>query len=364
MSIKTTGSFAQSFSSDNAYMGRPQGSVFDHRKPSGGAGDIDFNSSPGVAPQPVSFNLHLPQVESGVCATEGTSSSTEQDFTRVLRDLLEKVMQVLGQFMQQKQNGMGIACPDDGASPQGASVAEPQARQPMSASAATPKGTTLGIEAPPAIAPTSSTNSLIAANSTTKPESIGANAGVGSAAAAGSGPYSLNITNSQGHSIKIGQFDKNDKLVGELALEPGQKGTMKYEADTTGLLKQAAADGSYKADASRLEFYNGFINTSDIDGRNAAIYVADGRGFEVGDKQSIADKAPDSIISMDSAGDKTISGWYDGSTDKMRQGGDFLTKELGTRMTYQHPSDDTLDQRDNPMRHTDSMTLDVVFGKS
>ncbi|VTP67109.1 Uncharacterised protein [Serratia rubidaea] len=48
---------------------------------------------------------------------------------------------------------------------------------------------------------------------------------------------------------------------------------MRYQNDFTGLLKQADADGNYRDDASRLEFYNGFVNTSDIDGRNAAIHA-------------------------------------------------------------------------------------------
>jgi hypothetical protein len=361
MSIKTIGAVDQSLGFDNVNFETPQGCVSDLRKPTGG---IDFAPSTSDSSPPLSVNLQLRQgIESGARATEGAAGSTERDLSRVVRDLLEKVIQALAQFVQNKQDDTGISRPDGCASPQSASAAGPEVSQPMPASAVTPKANAHGIEAYPAIATTSSTGSLIAPKPTNGPESIGGNAGVESAATAGSGPYSLNITNSQDHLIKIGQFDKNDKLVGELALEPGQKGTMKYEADTTGLLKQAAADGRYKPDASRLEFYNGFINTSDIDGRNAAIHVTDGKGFEIGDKQSIADSAPDSIISRDSAGDKTIAGWYDGSTDKMRQGGDFLTRELGTRMTYQHPNDDTLEQSDNPMRHTDSMTLDVVFGR-
>lgn len=181
---------------------------------------------------------------------------------------------------------------------------------------------------------------------------------------AGDGPRNFNITNTQDHDIQIGQFDKNNQLVAEMTLKPGQSGQMKYQNDFTGLLKQADADGKYQDSASRLEFYNGYVNTSDIDGRNAAIYATDHKGFEIGDKQSIADSAPDDVVSKDSAGNKTIAGWYDGSTDTMRKGGQFMTDKLGTGMTYMHPDDDKLSPGNNPMRHTDAMTLDVIFGKA
>ncbi len=181
---------------------------------------------------------------------------------------------------------------------------------------------------------------------------------------AGSGPRTFNITNTQDHDINIGQFDQHNQLVGELRLKPGQSGQMHYQNDFTGLLKQADSDGNYQDSASRLEFYNGFVNTSDIDGRNAAIYATDHQGFEIGDQQSIADRAPAGIVTQDSAGNKTIAGYYDGSTDIMRQGGQFMTDTLGTGMTYMHPDDDRLPQGQNPMRHTDAMTLDVTFGKA
>ncbi|WP_061800633.1 hypothetical protein [Serratia ficaria] len=181
---------------------------------------------------------------------------------------------------------------------------------------------------------------------------------------AGDGPRTFNITNTQDHDICIGQFDQHNQLVGELRLKPGESGQMHYQNDFTGLLKQADADGNYQDSASRLEFYNGFVNTSDIDGRNAAIYATDHQGFEIGDQQSIADHAPVGIVTQDSAGNKTIAGYYDGSTDTMRQGGQFMTDTLGTGMTYMHPDDDRLPQGQNPMRHTDAMTLDVTFGKA
>lgn len=180
----------------------------------------------------------------------------------------------------------------------------------------------------------------------------------------GNGPRTFNITNTQVHDISIGQFDQHNQLVGELRLKPGESGQMHYQNDFSGLLKQADADGNYQDSASRLEFYNGFVNTSDIDGRNAAIYATDHKGFEIGDQQSIADHAPAGIVTQDSAGNKTIAGYYDGSTDTMRQGGQFMTDTLGTGMTYMHPDDDRLPQGQNPMRHTDAMMLDVTFGKA
>lgn len=345
MSMKVTGPVDQGFSLDNSDYGSPQGRFADQRQAGGG---IDFGVSPGAGAQSVNFGGQSPQVsDSRVSANERAANPAERDLAAVIRNLVEQIMQALTQFMQQSRSDTGASSQGSGASPQGQSATGSNLGQPMAANAAPQQA---AAQAAPA--------------ATTAPESVGKNSAVGDAATAGSGPYALNITNTQDHAIKIGQFDKNEKLVGELSLEPGQKGTMKYEADTTGLLKQADAQGNYKPDASRLEFYNGFINTSDIDGRNAAIHATDGKGFEVGDKQSVADKAPDSITTLDSAGNKTIAGWYDGSTDKMKQGGDFLTKELGTGMTYQHPNDDTLGEGNNPMRHTDSMSLDVVFGKA
>lgn len=365
MNMKVMGPVDQGFSLDNSDFGAPHGRLADQRQAGGG---IDFGVSPAAGAQSVSFGGQSPQVsDSRVGASQSSSGSTDQDLAALVRSLVEQIMQALAQFMQQNQNDSG-ASSQGGGSTQGKSAVVSGPGQPMAINAASPKLAAApvapGIAPAPALASTSPTDTLAAPKPVAATESVGSTAALGDAPSAGSGPYSLNITNAQDHAIKIGQFDKNEKLVAELTLEPGQKGTMKYEADTTGLLKQADADGNYKSDASRLEFYNGFINTSDIDGRNAAIHATDGKGFEIGDKQSIADKAPDNITSLDSAGNKTIAGWYDGSTEKMKQGGEFLTKELGTGMTYQHPNDDTLGQGNNPMRHTDSMSLDVVFGKA
>lgn len=366
MSTKVSGPVDQLFGLHNSDFGSPQGRLTDQRQAGGG---IDFGTSPGAGAQSVNFGGPSPHnSDSRVNASAQAANPTDQDLAASVRNLVEQIMQALAQFMQQNRSDTGASSQSSG-SPQGKSAAVSAPAQPMAANtgsqqaAATPSAAQPS-SAGPQVASTPPANAQTAPEATAALAPAGKSTAIGDAATAGSGPYSLNITNTQDHAIKIGQFDKNEKLVGELSLEPGQKGTMKYEADTTGLLKQADADGNYKPDASRLEFYNGFINTSDIDGRNAAIYASDGKGFEVGDKQSIADKAPDSITSLDSAGNKTIAGWYDGSTEKMKQGGDFLTKELGTGMTYQHPNDDTLGQGSNPMRHTDSMSLDVVFGKA
>ncbi|MCF7531004.1 hypothetical protein [Pseudomonas petrae] len=373
MSMKVTGPVDQGLGLNSSNFASPQGRLTDQRQAGGG---VDFGVSPGTGAQSVSYGGPSAQSsDSRVTPGERAANPTDQDLAASLRNLVEQIMQALAQLMQQSRSDTGASSQGRGGSPQGKSATISEAGQPVAANAASePAAAASGVAGSSSAVPdvasssvrasTSSADAQAAPTATAALASAGKNTAVGDAATAGSGPYSLNITNTQDHAIKIGQFDKNEKLVGELSLEPGQKGTMKYEADTTGLLKQADAHGNYKPDASRLEFYNGFINTSDIDGRNAAIHASDGKGFEVGDKQSIADKAPDSITTRDSAGNKTIAGWYDGSTEKMKQGGDFLTKELGTGMTYQHPNDDTLGQGSNPMRHTDSMSLDVVFGKA
>ncbi|WP_157032738.1 hypothetical protein [Erwinia typographi] len=180
----------------------------------------------------------------------------------------------------------------------------------------------------------------------------------------GSGPRSFDITNNEDHDISLGMFDKDNKKVAEMKLKPGEMGTMNYQDNFTGVIKQADADGKYQDSASRLEFYNGFVNTSDIDGRNASISATDHNGFNIGDNKSIADDAPSNIVSEDSAGDKTIAGWYDGSTDTMKAGGQYMEDKLGTGDTYIHPNDDQLGQGSNPMRHTDAMNIDVSFGKA
>ncbi|WP_173634140.1 hypothetical protein [Paramixta manurensis] len=279
------------------------------------------------------------------------------DLGQLLRELISQIMMALSKFMQGNQPSNDSASGGDNSAsspppvssrpavPQDNSVTPPQNEKPQAVS-------------PP---PTQSTPPL-SSDGTQKPSGQSSTpAAAGDGPNAGSGPRTFNITNQEDHPIKVGQFDKDNKLVAEMTLQPGQSGQMHYQNDFTGLLKQSDADGKYKDDASRLEFFDGYVNTSDIDGRNAAIYATDHKGFEIGDTKSIADSAPDDIVSRDSAGNKTIAGFYDGSTDKMKEGGEFMTDQLGTGMTYMHPDDDKLPQGQNPMRHTDSMTLDVTF---
>lgn len=323
-------------------------------------GQVSFGGSVGAAGQSAQINfggqpaaLSDSRVAAAQAPADGNDSLSNQ-----VRELLQQILQLIAQMMQNNQSGTQNLAEGNGSSPSNAASPVTQAAAPPAQSTQAPETSD-----PVNQAASPQTAASVPQTSAATPAASTASA-AGDGPVAGSGPRSFNITNTQDHPIKIGQFDQNDKLTAELTLQPGEKGTMKFENDTTGLLKQADADGNYKPDASRLEFYNGFINTSDIDGRNAAIHATDGKGFEIGDKTSVADKAPDDIVSVDSGGNKTIAGYYDGSTDAMRKGGDFLTQALGTGMTYMHPNDDTLGEGNNPMRHTDSMSLDVTFGKA
>lgn len=317
-----------------------------------------------------------PTSTSAVQGNQNTQSN--DDLGTLVRDLVSQLMRMISQMMQQNQSDPGSSAAGDGG---GQKQVVGAASQPASSLAAAPAPTSDGASTASAaalpatanapqnlaatgaqVAPTDETSK--STTSDASPPVAAAASATGSGPTGGSGPRTFNITNTQDHAIKIGQFDKNDKLSGEITLQPGEKGKMNFQSDFTGLLKQADADGNYKSDASRLEFYNGFINTSYIDGRNAAIHATDNKGFEIGDTQSIADKASGSIVTADSAGNKTVAGYYDGSSDAMNQGGKFMTDTLGTGMSYMHPDDDKLPQGQNPMRHTDSMALDVTFGKA
>ncbi|MCA4825067.1 hypothetical protein HF675_03385 [Serratia sp. JUb9] len=289
---------------------------------SAGGGAVQF-ATPGAGS---SVNFGAPLTDALPTSTDGQPNPGDP-LSQLIGALLSQVMAELARRMQ-GQNGSG------------------QETAPQNTDTAAPSGGAM---------PLNETNAA-------KPTAHAASAADGPSA--GSGPRTFNITNTQDHDINIGQFDQHNQLVGEITLKPGESGQMRYQNDFTGLLKQADADGNYRDDASRLEFYNGFVNTSDIDGRNAAIHATDHQGFEIGDRQSIADRAPADIVSTDSAGNKTIAGYYDGSSETMRKGGQFMTDMLGTGMTYMHPDDDRLPEGQNPMRHTDAMTLDVTFGKA
>lgn len=366
--------------SDFGHMDAFKGGTDGKRNSGHNGGQISFGGASGAGVQNAQVDFGGPSSQlsdSRVNAPQKTADADDGQLSNQVKDLVQQILQLIAQMMQKNQTGTGDQTANSasqavGSSRPVANAAQQPAVTPQAgdttgqASTTSPAAATeqpaANSQASNAQAPqTAAPETAPAATST--PETSAATS-VGDGPTAGSGPRSFNITNTQDHPIKIGQFDKNDTLTAELTLQPGQKGTMKFENDTTGLLKQAAADGAYKPDASRLEFYNGFINTSDIDGRNAAIHATDGKGFEIGDTKSIADKASNDIVSADAAGDKTVAGFYDGSTDKMQKGGDFLTRELGTDMTYMHPNDDTLGQGRNPMRHTDSLSLDVTFGKA
>ncbi|GGM32877.1 hypothetical protein GCM10009425_49180 [Pseudomonas asuensis] len=334
-----------------------------------GNGTIDFGGSTNLCLQnnQVNFGSNHQQLSPYKSSANGQSSQ-DDDLMALVRDLIQQIAQSLLQFMQQNQNGntdssknnfKGNSSPNNSITPQDAMVSPPvqniAATQPP-----VPESTSV---------PTSSSTPTAQADAA-KPSEVAPKTdsytSVGGGQTAGSGPYSMNISNTQDHEVKIGQFDQNEKLIGEITLapkgQPGSTGTMKYQADTTTLMKQADEDGQYRPDASRLEAYNGFINTSYIDGRNASIHASDGKGFEIGDSKSIAEEAKKAGL-INNIND-TIPGWYDGSTTEMQEGGKFLEKELGTGDSYIHPNDDQLGQGKNPMRHTDSMTLNVEFGEA
>lgn len=368
MSMKILGPAQQGFgldTSDFAHKDAFKGSGGS----SGQSGMVSFGGAAGAGGQ-VNFGGQPAALSDSRVAAAQAPADGNDSLSNQVRDLVQQILQLIAQMMQNNQNapqntsdGAGNgSSPGKSQSPvTNAAAQPPQADQPTQ-----PPGQTAAPQtgAPQTAAAEPQTTTADPATAQPSTSSASSTTATGDNPVAGSGPRAFNITNTQDHPIKIGQFDQHDNLTAELTLQPGQKGTMKFENDTTGLLKQADADGKYKPDASRLEFYNGFINTSDIDGRNAAIHATDGKGFEVGDSQSVADKASSDIVSSDSAGNKTVAGFYDGSTDAMRKGGDFLTQTLGTGMTYMHPNDDTLGQGNNPMRHTDAMSLDVTFGKA
>lgn len=175
---------------------------------------------------------------------------------------------------------------------------------------------------------------------------------------AGTGENSVSISNTSNHDEKIGEFLNGGSAtapVAEITLKPGETGILSYANGQGGFMAEADASGAYKPSASRLEFYadaKGINNTdvSYIDGRNAAIQVSDGKGKSAGDTQNIASQAPSSIVSHDSGGRATVSGWYDGSSAAMQAGGAFMEQKLGTGNAYIHPDDDQKrTQSANPM---------------
>ncbi|WP_158784471.1 hypothetical protein [Pantoea sp. BAV 3049] len=298
--------------------------------------------------------------------TQNSGGELNQQILQVMSELLKMVMQLLQQNSGNSNNdsssssatssgssGNGSPAADVGAAT-ASNVAQPQVNA----------GATIPAQSAPSTAIDSSGADDLSSSTTSPDPASDASAAPASGKSVGSGPRSFDITNNEDHDISLGMFDKDNNKVAEMKLKPGETGTMNYQNDFTGVIKQADADGKYQDSASRLEFYNGFVNTSDIDGRNASISATDHNGFNIGDNKSIADGAPSNIVSEDSAGDKTIAGWYDGSSDTMKAGGQYMEDQLGTGDTYIHPNDDRLGQGSNPMRHTDAMNIDVSFGKA
>jgi len=186
----------------------------------------------------------------------------------------------------------------------------------------------------------------------------------------GSGPDITIVKNGFDHPITLNEItSKNSKLEVEasVTLQPGQSGVLKHPDGESDYIAKADPSGQIKSSASRLEEFsdpNGKMNwdnVSDIDDRDAAISVTDGKGFTKGDARSIADGAPAGTVTTDSAGDKTIAGYYDGSAAKMREGSDYMIKELGTKGAYQRPQDDTLPAAENPMSGTQSKVISAEY---
>ena len=178
-----------------------------------------------------------------------------------------------------------------------------------------------------------------------------------SSTSAGDGPNTTTITNTSNHDEKIGQFlngGSTTQPTAEIDLKPGQTGTLKYENGQGGYDAEADSSGNFQSTASRLEFYADAkgVNNDDvsyIDGRNASIKVSDGNGKTAGDSQSIAADAPSNAVTKDAGGRATVTGWYDGSTQGMKDGGAYMESKLGTGNAYIHPDDDRNATSSNPM---------------
>lgn len=256
--------------------------------------------------------LHIgAQVAAGGSSQVGAAGQIPADLESKLFDvimMLEKALQQ-GPKNNAGANGAGAASPAGGRAAQGL---------------AAPSPTTPGPAAP----------GLGTANPVTK---------------AGTGPNSVDITNSSGHDEKIGMFlngGSTTSPAAEITLKPGQTGTLSYQNGQGGFMAEADSGGAYKPTASRLEFFadqNGKNNPdiSYIDGRNAAISLSDGQGKTTGDTKSVAAYAPRELLTKDAGGQATITGWYDGSTKAMQDGGAFMESQLSTGNAYIHPDDDT-----------------------
>lgn len=283
---------------------------------------------------------------------QSPNAAPAQDLTTSLESLISKFAQLIEQLSQ------GVASPVNAApaAPM-ASHASPSPGAARQTDASRPRA----FHAAAASAPASKSGV----------SKSGAGESGKSGASAGTGPNAMSITNSQDHAITVGKFKNGESTTdpsAKITLEPHQTGTLRYENGEAGYAAQADAGGKFQPTASRLEYEadkNGemkFPDISYIDGRNASISLTDGAGLNKGDSKSIADGATPDIVTKDSAGNKTVAGWYDGSTSQMRAGGAFMESQLGTSGAYLHPDDDKLSGAQNPMSGTQSSTIKATFG--
>jgi len=181
----------------------------------------------------------------------------------------------------------------------------------------------------------------------------------------------MEITNTGSQEITVGKFKNGDPTTdpsAKVTLQPGETSILHYANGETGFAAKADAAGVFQPNASRLEYEADadgkmkYPDVSYIDGRNASISLTDGAGLVKGDGKSIAGNAPAGAVTTDSAGNKTIAGWYDGSAVQMLAGDAYMQAQLGTAGAYLHPDDDKLGQGQNPMSATRSATIKVSFG--
>ncbi|MBN3867038.1 hypothetical protein [Gluconobacter kondonii] len=273
----------------------------------------------------------LAAMQSGSASGTGQSTGTQNSQEEAkLAEVFQELMALLKQGNQEGSTNSG----SDTASPAVSSASG------SSASATPAAGSTS-----PTTPASSDASSPAAATSGT------------SSTSAGDGPNTTTITNTSNHDEKIGQFlngGSTTQPTAEIDLKPGQTGTLKYENGQGGYDAEADSSGNFQSTASRLEFYADAkgVNNDDvsyIDGRNASIKVSDGNGKTAGDSQSIANDAPSNVITKDAGGRSTVTGWYDGSTQDMKDGGAYMESKLGTGNAYIHPDDDRNATSSNPM---------------
>ena len=311
--------------------------------------------------------------------TQGTQPAGAASEIRQFEAEIQKLLQEL----EAGQQGTGQAAPSQ-ASPSQTSLsqaasdqpaAQPQTgAQPQAAAAGAAGGSAGGAaqSAPPGgVSQQPSAGADTAGNSGA---SQGAAATSGTpTTSAGTGPNAIQVTNTTSAPMTIGKFKNGESTTSpsaEITLQPGQTGTLHYENGEAGYAAKADSSGQFQPNASRLEYEADadgkmkYPDVSYIDGRNASISLTDGSGLNKGDNKSIAAGAPADAVQTDAAGDKTIAGYYDGSTAQMQAGANYMQSQLGTGGAYLHPNDDTLPNGQNPMSGTQSNTLYADFGNA